>query len=264
MGQLQGKVALISGGARGMGESHARFFVKEGAKVAIADVLHNEGKTLAKELGDAAIYLELDVTSESQWKTAVESTLSQFGKLDILVNNAGVACNAPIEETSLESYRRVTEINQTGVFLGMREVIKPMTKNGGGSIINISSIDGLYGMANVLPYVASKFAVTGMTKTGALELGGRNIRVNSIHPGYIETPMVTSFEDEENDNQIIDATEMMREYCKVRVPAKRIGKPEDVSAIAVFLASDASIYCNGSQFVVDGGMMAGEVIPDMS
>jgi 3alpha(or 20beta)-hydroxysteroid dehydrogenase len=247
-----------------MGESHARFFVNEGAKVAIADILHNEGKALAAELGEAAIYLEMDVTSESQWQAAVEKTISQFGKLDILVNNAGVACNAPIEETSLESYRRVTEINQTGVFLGIREAIKPMTENGGGSIINISSIDGLHGMANVLPYVASKFAVTGMTKTAALELGSRNIRVNSIHPGYIETPMVTSFEDEENDNHIVDATEMMREYCKVRIPAKRIGKPEDVSAIAVFLGSDASVYCNGSQFVVDGGMTSGEVIPDMN
>jgi 3alpha(or 20beta)-hydroxysteroid dehydrogenase len=261
MGQLDGKVALISGGARGMGESHARLFAAEGAKVVIGDVLTAEGAAVAKDLGEAAIFVELDVTSEEGWKNAVETTLAQFGRLDVLVNNAGVACSCPIEETSLELYRRVTEINQTGVFLGMREVIAPMVAAGGGSIINISSIDGLIGMANVLPYVASKFAVTGMTKTAALELGGRNIRVNSIHPGYIETPMSSSVGVGDDNPEMAD---FFKQYVASRVPAGRIGQSSDISNLALFLASDASSYCNGSQFVSDGGMIAGEIIPGMS
>jgi len=255
MGQLDGKVALITGAARGMGESHARLFVREGAQVAIADILTAEGETVAKDLGDAALFVELDVTSEEDWKRAVAATVDRFGKLDVLVNNAGIACRAPIEETSVELFRRVTEINQTGVFLGIREVIAPMTEAGGGSIVNISSIDGLIGMANVLPYVASKFAVTGMTKTAALELAGRNIRVNSIHPGYIETPMANISEDPRG-------AVYLREYCAERVPAGRIGQPSDISNLALFLASEASAYCNGSQFVSDGGVIAGEILPD--
>lgn len=258
MGQLDGKVALITGGARGMGESHARLFVAEGAQVVVADVLTAEGEAVAKDLGEAASFVELDVTSEEAWKNAVETTVAHFGKLDVLVNNAGVAGACPIEETSLDEYRRVTEINQTGVFLGIREAIKPMVAAGGGSIINISSIDGLIGMANVLPYVASKFAVTGMTKTAALELGGRNIRVNSIHPGYIETPMSSSVGVGGENPEM---AEFFKNYVAKRVPAGRIGQPIDISNLALFLASDASSYCNGSQFVSDGGMISGEVIP---
>ena len=260
---LAGKVALISGGARGMGASHARSFVAAGARVVIADILDDEGEALAAELGsENCVYTTLDVTSESAWKDAVKFVVDTFGKIDVLVNNAGVACHSPIEDCELSLFQRVIDINQTGVFLGMREVIRPMVAAGGGSIINISSIDGITGMENVLPYVASKFAVTGMTKTAALELAGRNIRVNSIHPGYIETPMMGGFDTDDSTN-VSDGVQLMRDYCNYRVPAKRIGQSQDITNIALFLASDASAYCNGSQFVCDGGMLAGEILPDM-
>ena len=254
MGRLDGKVALISGGARGMGAAEARLFASEGARVVVGDVLDDAARETAKEIGEAALGTRLDVTREEDWEEAVRLTLDAFGRLDVLVNNAGVGGVGRIENTSLEQYRAITEVNQTGVFLGIRAAIAPMTDAGGGSIVNISSIDGLVGMPRVLPYVASKFAVRGMTKTAAVELADRGIRVNSIHPGHIATPM-------NNPSGSEEAARRMQEYCERDVPLARIGQPEDIARLALFLASDESGYCTGSEFTADGGLIAGVPLP---
>ena len=252
MGRLDGKVALISGAARGMGQAEARLFASEGAKVAICDVIDGEGKAVAEEIGSSALYQHLDVTSEDEWAEAVAATTAAFGKLDVLVNNAGIAEYAPLAEMTLDSYRRVTEVNQTGVFLGMRAVVEPLTAAGGGSILNISSIDGMMGMDNLMSYVASKWAVRGMTKAAARELGPRGIRVNSIHPGFILTEMgVPNGLDSSQVHALLDA------HTARLAPLGRSGTPEDIAKLALFLASDESAYSTGSEFVADGGLIAG-------
>lgn len=252
MGRLDGKVALISGAARGMGTAEARLFAAEGAKVVVCDVLDAEAKAVAEEIGENALCQHLDVTDEGGWTAVVEATLAAFGQLDILVNNAGIGESAPLEETTLDSYRRVTEVNQTGVFLGMRAVVPAMTAGGGGSILNISSIDGMIGMNNLISYVASKWAVRGMTKAAAMELGPRGIRVNSIHPGFIHTSMgIPDGVDPAEIHGLLDS------YTAQRAPLGRSGKPEDIAKLALFLASDESSYSTGSEFVADGGLIAG-------
>jgi 3alpha(or 20beta)-hydroxysteroid dehydrogenase len=252
MGRLDGKVALISGAARGMGQAEARLFAAEGAQVAVCDVLDLEGKAVAAEIGASALYLHLDVTSEDAWAEAVAATTSAFGKLDVLVNNAGIAESAPLAETTLDSYRRVIDVNQVGVFLGMKAVIDPMTAAGGGSIVNISSIDGMVGMNNLTAYVASKWAVRGMTKVAAMELGQHGIRVNSIHPGFIHTSMGTpDGVDPALTHASLDA------HTSRLAPLGRSGTPEDIAKLALFLASDDSEYSTGSEFVSDGGLIAG-------
>ncbi|MFZ1175924.1 MAG: SDR family NAD(P)-dependent oxidoreductase, partial [Mycobacterium sp.] len=185
VGRVEGKVALISGGARGMGASHARLLVEEGAKVVIGDILDDEGKALAAEInatGDAARYVHLDVTQPDQWDAAVATATSEFGKLDVLVNNAGIVALGQLKNFDLAKWQKVIDVNLTGTFLGMRVAVEPMTAAGGGSIINVSSIEGLRGAPAVHPYVASKWAVRGLAKSAALELAPLNIRVNSIHP----------------------------------------------------------------------------------
>lgn len=249
MGLLDGKVALITGAARGQGAAEGRLFVEAGARVLLGDVLDADGEALASELGDAARYRHLDVTSETDWSAAVEDATTAFGRLDILINNAGIFRLAPLEAVTLEEYRTVIEINQVGVFLGMRAVVSAMRSAGGGSIVNISSIDGLVGSANSLAYVASKFAVRGMTKVAAIELGPAGIRVNSIHPGGIQTPMVSEAIGDEVAAQIFKS-----------VPLGRIGKPEEVARMAMWLASDEASYSTGSEFVIDGGWTAGFVL----
>ena len=256
MGRIDGKVALISGAARGMGQSHARLFAAEGARVAVCDVIDGEGAAVAEDIGDAALYLHLDVTREDDWAAAVAATVDAFGKLDVLVNNAGIAEGAPLAEMTLASYRRVTEVNQTGVFLGMRAAIEPMTAAGGGSIVNISSIDGLIGMNNIIGYVASKWAVRGMTKAAAMELGRRGIRVNSIHPGFVPTHLGTP---EGVSPDAVRAT--LDAHSERLAPLGRAGTPEDISRLALFLASDESAYSTGSEFVADGGVIAGYPAP---
>lgn len=252
MGKLDGKVALITGAARGQGEAEARLFVEEGARIVMADVLDGEGQVVAKDLGDAARYCHLDVTSEVGWTAAVDIATSEFGRLDILVNNAGILRLAPLVSTTIDDYMAVINVNQVGVFLGMRAVIPAMAANRSGSIVNISSIDGLVGMAGSVAYVASKFAVRGMTKVAALELGPLGIRVNSIHPGGVDTPMIHL---EGIDPASLD--QMMRQ----RVPLGRIGLPIEIARMAAFLASDESAYSTGSEFVADGGMTAGFGLP---
>jgi len=252
-GRLDGKVALISGAARGMGAEEARLFVAEGARVVIGDVLEGELKQLAAELGDAALAVHLDVTEEDEWTAAVASTVATFGRLDVLINNAGIlGIPLPLAMTPVDQYRRVIEVNQVGVFLGMKSVVGAMADSGGGSIINISSIDGLLGQTAMIPYVSSKFAVRGMTKTAAQELGMLGIRVNSVHPGYIDTQMLSP------DNVGIDLKAM---FHFDNVPAGRVGQPDDVAKVVLFLASDDSAYCTGSEFVVDGGLTSGVPIP---
>ncbi|MAF66432.1 MAG: 3-alpha-hydroxysteroid dehydrogenase [Planctomycetes bacterium] len=256
MGRLNGRVALVSGAARGMGQAAARIFAAEGAKVAICDIVDDEGKALAGELGDCALYQHLDVTSEADWDAAAAATVAAFGKLDILVNNAGIGTLVPFDEMTLEDYRRITEVNQTGVFLGMKTAIGPMTGAGGGSIINISSIDGIVGANSVLPYVASKFAVRGMTKAAAIELAPRGIRVNSVHPGFIHT-MIGNPEGTPNP----DGRALLDEFTGRTTPMGRTGEPEEIAKLVLFLASDESSYSTGSEFVADGGMIAGHRSP---
>ena len=185
-GDLEGKVALISGGARGMGAAEARLFVAEGGRVVIGDVLDDEGKATAAAIGDSAHYVHLDVTQEADWQSVVAETEARFGRLDVLVNNAGVLRFGLLEDTELADYEFVIRINQIGVFLGMKSVVAAMRRAGGGSIVNISSMAGLRGIGGALAYTASKFAVRGMTKVAAIELGSSNIRVNSVHPGGVE------------------------------------------------------------------------------
>mgnify|MGYP003384051452 FL=1 len=247
MNNLEGKVALITGAARGQGAAEARLFAARGAKVVITDVLDKEGQQVAAEIGDSAHYIHMDVTDENAWADAVKETVERFGKLNVLVNNAGIVLVKALVDCSVADYMKVIEINQLGVFLGMRTVAGPMKDAGGGSIINISSIDGLIGMTGGAAYCASKFAVRGMTKVAAMELGPDNIRVNSIHPGGVQTPMVTQ----------TGMDESMMESIFGKVPLGRVGQPEEMATLAAYLASDDSSYSTGSEFIADGGLTAG-------
>jgi 3alpha(or 20beta)-hydroxysteroid dehydrogenase len=247
-GDLEGKVALISGAARGMGAAEARLFVAEGGRVVIGDVLDDEGGRVAAELGEAAIYVHLDVTQEADWQKAVAKAESTFGKLDVLVNNAGILRFGMLEETELEEYELVIRINQTGVFLGMKTAAPAMRRAGAGSMVNISSLAGMKGIGGAVAYTASKYAVRGMTKTAAIELGSAGIRVNSVHPGGIETPMTSPVGASSEPGA--------QEYS---YPIPRIGRPEEVAQLVLWLASDKSSYSTGAEFLVDGGDMAGHM-----
>ncbi len=249
-GRLSTKVALISGAARGMGASHARVFVEQGASVVVADLLADEAEALAASLGPAAVAATLDVTDESSWRAAVTLAEERFGGLDILVNNAGIVTSSPIESTPLAEYRKVIEVNQFGVFLGMQAAIGAMRRRGGGSIVNIASIDGMVAMANVASYISSKFAVRGLTKTAALELAVDAIRVNAICPGAIDTTMTAA-------RTLPDGSTIDPKVGLARVPLGRVGTPREVSLLAVYLASDESSFCTGSDFVIDGGWLSG-------
>jgi 3alpha(or 20beta)-hydroxysteroid dehydrogenase len=247
MGLLDDKVAIITGAARGQGAASARRFVEEGARVVIADVSDETGEILAKELGDAARYRHLDVSSEDDWAAVVQETVDDFGRLDVLVNNAGVLHFAPLEDTKLSDFERVVRINQVGCFLGMRSVVRPMTASGGGSIVNVSSVEGLAGMPFVVAYSGTKFAIRGMTKVAALELGPKKIRVNSVHPGMIDTKMISD---------AIGGIEIDASPATRKLALQRMGQPEEIAELVVFLASDRSSYCTGSEFVADGGSTA--------
>ncbi len=247
MSDLKGKVALITGAARGQGEAEARLFVERGAEVMICDVLDAEAKRVAADLGDSARAIHLDVRDANAWQAAVAATVAAFGKVNVLINNAAIAGIKPFHDMSPEDYMNVININQLGVFLGMRAVAGEMKKAGGGSIINISSIAGMGGMVGGIAYCASKFAVRGMTKVAAMELGPDNIRVNSIHPGGILTNMVT------DAGLTGDAANTLFSA----VPVGRIGQPREMATLAAYLASDDSSYSTGSEFIADGGMTAG-------
>jgi len=238
MGRVDEKVALISGGARGMGAAHARMLVAEGAKVVISDILDDDGKALADELGAAARYVHLDVTDADQWDAAVATAVGEFGKLNVLVNNAGIVALGQIGKFDMTKWQKVIDVNLTGTFLGMQASVEAMKTAGGGSIINVSSIEGLRGAPMVHPYVATKWAVRGLSKSAALDLGKFNIRVNSLHPGFIRTPMTKHFPDD-----------------LVTSPLGRPGQSDEVATFVVFLASDESSFATGAEFVVDGGLI---------
>ena len=241
MGELDGRVALVTGGARGQGAAEARLFAREGAKVVITDVLDELGERTAGELGGE--YLHLDVSSEAEWEAVVADVAGRHGRLDILMNNAGIFKPAQLLNTSMEMWNQTVAVNQTGVFLGMRTAARAMIAAGnGGSIINTSSVAGLEGGFGATAYGATKWAVTGMTRTVAKELGKHGIRVNSIHPGVIVTDMVE------------DMVSGKEEKMASRQPIRRLGTPQDIAEMALFLAGDRSSYCTGQAFTVDGGV----------
>jgi len=221
-----------------MGAAHARALVAEGGKVVIGDILDDEGKALADELGESARYVHLDVTDPEQWDAAVKVAVDAFGKLTALVNNAAIVALGQIGKFDMAKWQKVIDVNLTGTFLGMQAVVEQMKEAGGGSIINVSSIEGLRGAPMVHPYVASKWAVRGLAKSAAIELGPKNIRVNSIHPGFIRTPMTKHFPDD-----------------MVTAPLRRPGQSEEVSPFVVFLVSDESSFATGAEFIMDGGLV---------
>lgn len=244
MNRLEGRVAIITGAARGMGAAHARAFVREGARVVLTDVLEDEGRRVAAEIGDRARFVTHDVSRAEDWDRVVAAAEQAFGDVGILVNNAGMGFASPLEATTEAQFRRVVEVNQVSVFLGMKAVLASMTRAGGGSIVNVSSVAGLAGSVGATAYAASKFAVTGMTKVAAKELASRGIRVNSVHPGLIDTPMI----------QIPESLEIVR-AAAAATPLGRVAQPEEVSNLVVFLASGESSFITGAAHVVDGGFL---------
>ncbi|MCU0310881.1 MAG: glucose 1-dehydrogenase [Acidimicrobiales bacterium] len=247
-GRLAGKVALVTGAARGQGEAEARLFAAEGAQVVLADVLDAEGEAVAADIGPAARYVHLDVSREDDWRDAM-AVVAEIGPLSVLVNNAAILRFSAITDTSLEDYLRVIMVNQVGTFLGMKAAIGPMTEAGGGSIVNISSIDGIGSKNSLVAYSSSKGAIRSMTKTAALELGQFGIRVNSVHPGGVFTPM-----NGDIAKDVFDAAHR-------QLPLARSAMPEEIATMVLFLASDEASYCTGAEFVVDGGWLAGDIHP---
>jgi 3alpha(or 20beta)-hydroxysteroid dehydrogenase len=247
MGRVSGKVAIITGGARGQGAVEGRLLASEGAEVILTDVLDDEGEAAAAAIGEHASYLHHDVTNEDEWAGVVETVLERHGQVDVLVNNAGIFRLLPAVDTSLDVWNEVIAVNQTGVFLGMRAVAPAMVERRSGSIINISSVAGLMGGALSVAYSASKWAVRGMSKVMAGELGSANVRVNSVHPGMIETPML---------DDIAAFGEEGMKYLLDRVSLGRTAQPEEVADAVLFLASDESRYVTGAELAVDGGLSA--------
>ena len=237
---LTGRTALVTGGARGLGAAYVRALHTAGAAVVVADLLDDEGAALVEELGPRTSFVHLDVTDEQGWDAAVAAAVERYGRLDVLVNNAGIANAAPIEHSSTAKWHAVIAVNLTGTFFGCRAVVPAMAAAGGGSIVNISSVEGLRGSPGLHGYTAAKFGVRGLTKSLAVELGPRGIRVNSVHPGLILTDMTTRIDPE-----------------RIDIPLGRAGTPDDVAGTIVFLASDASRFTTGAEFVVDGGMVTG-------
>jgi len=248
--RLAGKVALISGGARGMGAAEARLFAQEGARVVVADILEDEGRAVENDInakGGEALFVRLDVTRETDWEQAVAATVGRFGKLDVLVNNAGIGGASRVEDTSVEAWERVMAVNAKGVFLGTRAAIPAMRRAGGGSIVNISSQLGLVGMEESSPqYSASKGAVRLLTKLTALQYARDAIRANSVHPGPIVTPMT--------ERRRSDPVQYQRMLA--RIPLGRYGQPDEVAYGVLYLASDESAFVTGSELVIDGGWTA--------
>jgi len=247
--RLKDKVAFISGGARGIGAAIAKLFAREGAKVVIGDVLEEEGRkteTEINETGGESLFLRMDVTSEDEWQQAVASTLARFGKLDVLVNNAGIGGTGKVEDTTVEAWDRVMDVNAKGVFLGTKAAIPELRRSGGGSIINISSQVGLVGTETASPqYQASKGAVRMLTKATSIQYADDRIRVNSVHPGPIITPMLETSDDGEMDQILLS-----------RIPLKKFGEPDNVAFGVLLLASDESCFMTGSEMVIDGGYTA--------
>ncbi|HAN08800.1 MAG TPA: 3-alpha-hydroxysteroid dehydrogenase [Acidimicrobiaceae bacterium] len=247
MSSLRNKVVLITGGARGQGAVEGALFSNLGSTVILTDVLDTEGQNIADSL--ECTYLHHDVSDESHWERVVTEIVEQFGQIDVLVNNAGIFQGNRMMQTSVEDFQKIMDVNTLGVFLGMKKVGTVMAKQGSGSIINISSVAGLMGTFGSFAYSASKWAVRGMTKSAAKELGRRGVRVNSVHPGYIDTDMLSQVHDFHDDS---DRTNKLLQV----VPLGRVAAPEEVGNVVVFLASDESGYCTGQEFTVDGGIFS--------
>jgi 3alpha(or 20beta)-hydroxysteroid dehydrogenase len=248
MKRFDNRTVIVTGGARGMGASHARGFVAEGANVVIADVLEQEGQTLADELGDQAIFSRLDVTNEKDWAATVAAAEDAFGPVSVLVNNAGIVRFGPIAETEPTAWRQVIDINLTGTYLGIRAVAPSMRKAGGGAIVNTSAAAGMIGQFGLASYVSSKWGLRGLTKTAALELARDNIRVNSIHPGPVRTPMVGG----------PDAADAAAAHLRgLAIP--RMAEPEEITRLVLFVASEEASFSTGSEFIADGGDLLGPV-----
>lgn len=258
MGRIDGKVALITGAARGTGERTARLFAAEGARVLIADVLDDLGRSLAASIGPTAEYLHLDVTSPEAWQAAIATCKQNYGGLDVLVNNAGVLLIKSIEDTELAEFERVLSVNQVGPFLGIKHAGAAMKEWGGGSIINVSSIDGLRGRNGLVAYIASKWAVRGITRVAALELGRHGIRVNAVCPEAGSAEMVRPFVPAGADMEAVMATQ--QPYLATQAKRTINDRIDDVARMILFLASDDSASCTGGDFVVDGGNSAGRVV----
>lgn len=241
MGKLEDAVIIVTGGSRGIGAETCRHLSSEGATVVVADVLDDEGRAIAQEVG--GLYVHLDVTSETEWQDAIGQVMTDYGRLTGLVNNAGVVAFTPVGATSLDEWNRVIAINLTGVFLGMESATPAMRDAGGGVIVNISSTAGMQGYSNLAAYVASKWGVRGLTKAAALDLGKDNIRVVSVHPGGVRTPMTAGIEEKMYSRQ----------------PIPRIGEPEEIAKLVVYLIADAT-YSTGTEFIADGGATVGQVL----
>jgi len=253
MTQLNDKVALITGGARGMGAATSRLFAAAGAKVVIADLLDGDGEALAKDIGAAAHYRRHDVSDEASWASLVADTLATWGRIDVLVNNAGILLFKTLQETARAEFEKVLHVNLIGSFLGIQAVAPHMIERGRGAIVNISSVDGMKGATGLGAYCSSKWALRGLTRVAALELGHRGVRVNSVHPGGVDTVM-------SNPGKLAKA-EVDRNYGGV--PLQRVGAPEEVARASLFLASDEASYLCGAEIAVDGGMLAGQYYPGM-
>lgn len=247
MNRMTDKIAIVTGGARGMGAQTCRLFVQEGARVVIADLLEPEGTELARELGDAASFCRLDVSDESSWAALVAQVLERHGRIDVLVNNAAVLVFGAIDALEKRDFERALSINLTGAFLGIRAVAPAMKAQRAGSIVNISSVDGLRGVNALSAYVSSKWGLRGLTKAAALELGHHGVRVNSVHPGGVNTLMSNPTGE--------PLQEINKQYRNVAL--QRVGNPEEIARATLFLASDEASYCNGSELAVDGGVAAG-------
>jgi 3alpha(or 20beta)-hydroxysteroid dehydrogenase len=248
---LDGKVAIVTGGARGMGRAITERLVEEGVRVLVADLRDEETAKVAASLGGCTLPHHLDVTDPGGWAGAVTAAVEEWGRLDILVNNAGICLRTPLAgddpAASASAYAQVVAVNQTGPFLGVQAVVPAMSRSGGGSIVNISSMDGFVGVPGISAYISSKFAIRGLTKVAALELAPHGIRVNSVHPGYVDTPMLSEAG--------LDAASLDR--CAQQIPLGRVGSVSDIAAAVAFLASDDSAYCSGTELLVDGALLAG-------
>lgn len=259
MGRVEGKVAIVSGAARGTGEATARLLAREGARVVLGDVLEERGRAVAEEIGaahtGAASFERHDVTSEDDWRRVVDATVERHGTVDVLVNNAAVLHMAALEDTTLEQYERVVRVNQVGTYLGMKTVAPVMKRAGRGSIVNVSSIDGMSAKTGLVAYSASKWAVRGMTRVAALELGQQGIRVNAVCPEAGNADMMRPFMPEGLDPEV--AASFQQRILRTQMKRSLADKIGDVANLILFLASDESASCTGADFLADGGNLAG-------